>query len=118
VGDVLKGALPMYASSVLCFLVFTCRLCMYPHTPGPVIYPHSIKHQGSFDSFRVSMEKGAVPVFRNRAPPKLLHPSADDSKIFDRYLNGMPQNGKCLVNVTCDSWSMFFSGTVESVKGS
>jgi hypothetical protein len=37
-----KGALPMYASSVLCFLVFTCRLCMYPHTRGPVIYPLSM----------------------------------------------------------------------------
>ena len=36
-----KGVLPMYASSVLCF---TCRLCMFPHTPGPVIYPLSIKH--------------------------------------------------------------------------
>ena len=35
----------MYASSVWCFLVFTCRLCMYPHAPGPVIYPISIKHQ-------------------------------------------------------------------------
>jgi hypothetical protein len=34
----------MYASSVLCFLVLTCRLCMYPHTRGPVIYPLSIKH--------------------------------------------------------------------------
>ena len=43
-GRRLKGALPMYASLVLCFLVFTCRLCMYPHTPGPVIYPLSIKH--------------------------------------------------------------------------
>jgi hypothetical protein len=50
--------------------------------------------------------------------PKLLHPSADDSKIFDRYLNGISQNGKCLVNVPCDSWSMIFSGAVESVKGS
>jgi hypothetical protein len=38
VGDVLKEALPMYASSVLCFLVFTCRLCMYSHKRGPVIY--------------------------------------------------------------------------------
>jgi hypothetical protein len=45
VGDVLKGPLPMYASSVLCCLVFTCRLCIYPHTPSPVIYPLSIKHR-------------------------------------------------------------------------
>ena len=43
-GRRLKGALPMYASLVLCFLVFTCRLCMSPHTRGPVIYPLSIKH--------------------------------------------------------------------------
>jgi hypothetical protein len=39
-----QKTLPMYASLVLCFLVFTCRLCMYPHTRGPVIYPLSIKH--------------------------------------------------------------------------
>ena len=30
----------------------------------------------------------------------------------------MSQNGKCLVNVPCDSWYMVFSGAVESVKGS
>jgi hypothetical protein len=54
----------------------------------------------------------------NERHPKLLHPSADDSKIFDRYLNGMSQKGKCLVNAPCDSWLMAFSGAVESVKGS
>jgi hypothetical protein len=83
-GGVLKGALPMYASSVLCFLVFTCRLCIFPHTRGPVpvIYPLSIKSIHSrtnqleppvaneatsasaqlaspFGSFRTCMGKGA-----------------------------------------------------------
>jgi hypothetical protein len=39
-GRRLKGALPMYASSVLCFLVFTCRLCMYvPAYAGPCHIP-------------------------------------------------------------------------------
>jgi hypothetical protein len=39
-----KRAYGQLASSFFCFLVFTCRLCMYSHTPGPVIYPLSIKH--------------------------------------------------------------------------
>jgi hypothetical protein len=33
-------------------------------------------------------------------------------------LNCMSQNGKCLVNVSCDSWSMVFPGAVESADGS
>jgi hypothetical protein len=36
VGDFFEGPLPLYASSVLCFI---CRMCMYPHMPGPVLYP-------------------------------------------------------------------------------
>jgi hypothetical protein len=43
----------MYASSVLCFLVFTCRLCMYPHTRGPVVYPLSIKSIAAVVSIQV-----------------------------------------------------------------
>jgi hypothetical protein len=59
----------------------------------------------------------AKPNF-NESHPKLLHPSADDSQIFDQLLNGMSQNGKCLVNVPCDSWYVVLPGAVESVKGS
>jgi hypothetical protein len=46
-----------------------------------------------------------------------LHQSADDSLHLASSLNGMPQNGKCLVNFSCDSWSMVFPGAVESVEG-
>ena len=59
----------------------------------------------------------AKPNF-NESHPTLLHPSADDSQIFDQQLNDMSQNGKCLVNVPCDSWYVVLPGAVESVKGS
>jgi len=59
----------------------------------------------------------AKPNF-NESHPTLLHPSADDSQIFDQHLNGMSQNGKCLVNVPSDSWYVVLPGAVESVKGS
>ena len=45
--DVYNAYFGHVTSSVLCFLVFTCRLCTYLHTRGPVIYPLgilSIKH--------------------------------------------------------------------------
>jgi hypothetical protein len=47
-----------------------------------------------------------------------LHQSADDSFILASSLNGMSQNGKCLVNVPCDSWYVVLPGAVESAKGS
>ena len=55
----------------------------------------------------------AKPNF-NESHPTLLHPSADDSQIFDQHLNGMSQNGKCLVNVLviAGMWSFLVQSLV------
>jgi hypothetical protein len=36
---------------------------------------------------------------------------------FGQQLNGMSQNGKCLVDVPCDRWYVVLPGAVESVEG-
>ena len=89
--------------------IFLCEL-KYGGQVKYLSLPRSIWCLGSGPERSLTFQgtsEAAKPPLKD-SHPKLLHPSADDSQTLDQPLNEMSQNGKCLVNVPCDSWSMVF----------